>query len=139
MSKPMLLKIAGEPFDALRDDFDKALENLLIGMTEKGSEDGELSVKVEIALEEMQVPDEKSVDGMQRDAVAPSIKYKVVAKMTNKDERSGLCVQPKTCELVWDRSIHKYVLRGLASDQQSFFEDDDDELLGQLNDMIGED
>ena len=109
------LRIEGEAFSNLRLDFNMALENLLSEMQEKESDEADISVKLEIKLEDGEMPDEESIDGMPKRVVIPSIKHKVVARMVLKDERANIACPPATYELVWNKATHGYDLVSLDS------------------------
>lgn len=119
------IHINDETFDGMRGDIDLALQRLIKNMIEKGSEDGKLTVSIEVNLTKESIPNySPNTEEKTRSVYVPIFTHKVGSVMQIKDETKGA----KRCdgmELVWDDEKKEYVLKPIAdTEQRTIFDDD---------------
>lgn len=90
MENCVRLKIEGEIFDDLRKDINMALQKALKEMTDKDSDEGKISIAIDIKLDKERIPDYSSgQEGKSRDIVKPRFLHKVAHAINIKGERKG--------------------------------------------------
>lgn len=112
------LSLSDDTFNALKSDFDQVLGRTLDNMENKESELAEMTIKVKIMLDKRQIADPDN--GGQREIVVPKFDHKVSSVMQVKYEKKGML--SGDYELVFDRSIGKYVIRNINDGQTSMFD-----------------
>lgn len=124
MSKPMVLNLESDAFNAFKADFNMILRNTLATMQQKEVEDASISVKFDVSLIQQPNPNVDSPDShSERDIVSPTFKHKVTAAMKIKSEKGGYVGGPDY-ELVWDKASKDYVMKEIKGNQASIFDDD---------------
>ena len=115
------LSLNGDTFNAFKSDFDQMLRQLLTEMEKRESEEATISVKMAIKLEPDTARDylANGYDGT-RDIIKPSFKHEISTMMQVKNKKSGNLGD--NMELVWDKSLHQYVMRPIDNGQVSFFD-----------------
>lgn len=115
------LSLNGDTFNAFKSDFDQMLRQLLTEMEKRESEEATISVKMAIKLEPDQARDylANGYDGT-RDIIKPSFKHEISTMMQVKNKKSGNL--GGNMELVWDKTLHQYVMRPIDNGQVSFFD-----------------
>ena len=115
------LSLNGDTFNAFKTDFDQMLRKLLTEMEKRESEEATISVKMAIKLEPDQARDylANGYDGT-RDIIKPSFKHEISTMMQVKEKKSGNL--GGNMELVWDKTLHQYVMRPIDNGQVSFFD-----------------
>ena len=95
-------------------------------MVDKDSLFGSLTIKVDIELTPVDVPNfDPSVRGDTRQVLSPKLSHKVSSVMQIKDETKGVS-KYDDYELALDEKLGVYVLKPIASAQQSIFNADYD-------------
>lgn len=125
-SKNFPLSLSGDTFTSLKADFDQMLRKLLMGMEKFECEEGTITIKVGVKLEEDQARDFQAngYDGM-RDIVKPTFKHEVSSAMQIKDKKTGSL--SGNYELVWDRESGQYFVRDIDDGQRTLFDEDEPE------------
>lgn len=125
-SKNFPLSLNGDTFTALKADFDQMLRKLLMGMEKFECEEGTITIKVGVKLEDDQARDFEAngYDGM-RDIVKPTFKHEVSSAMQIKDKKTGSL--SGNYELIWDRESGQYFVRDIDDGQRTLFDDDEPE------------
>ena len=110
-------------FDQLRTDFNFVLQRLIGNMLEKESNDGSMTLKLDISLDNEYIPNfDENVDGETREIHKPKLKHKVTSSVQIKDEKSGN--MDSEMELVMDEN-GCYVLKPIANTTQRTIFDND--------------
>ncbi len=110
-------------FDQLRTDFNFVLQRLIGNMPEKESNDGSMTLKLDISLDNEYIPNfDENVDGETREIHKPKFKHKVTSSVQIKDEKSGN--MDSEMELVMDEN-GCYVLKPIANTTQRTIFDND--------------
>lgn len=110
-------------FDQLRTDFNFVLQRLIGNMLEKESNDGSMTLKLDISLDNEYIPNfDENVDGETREIHKPKFKHKVTSSVQIKDEKSGN--MDSEMELVMDEN-GCYVLKPIANTTQRTIFDND--------------
>lgn len=124
MSKPMVLNLESEAFNAFKSDFNMILRNTLSTMQQKEVEDASISVKFDVSLIQQANPNLDAPDSHgERDITSPTFKHKITANMKIKSEKGGYVGGPDY-ELVWDKDAKDYVMKSIKDTQTSIFDDD---------------
>lgn len=117
------LKINSNAFEAMKADFDKVLKRTLGNMQIKESNEATLTLKLNISLTEMEVPDfESASPNAMRKIHKPRFDHKVSSVMQIKTEESGHL--KGEYELVWDEEAQDFVMKPIDNGQTSIFDDD---------------
>ena len=124
MSKPMVLNLDSEAFNAFKSDFNMILRNTLSTMQQKEVEDASITVKFDISLLQRVNPNVDAPDSPgERDITSPTFKHKVADSMKIKSEKGGY-VGGLDYELVWDKTKSDYVMKPIKDNHTSIFDDD---------------
>ncbi|WP_294395403.1 hypothetical protein [uncultured Clostridium sp.] len=131
MENCVRLKIEGEIFDDLRKDINMALQKALKEMTDKDSDEGKISIAIDIKLDKERIPDYSSgQDGKSRDIVKPRFLHKVAHAINIKGERKG-GINPEMA-MVQDEEDKELVLTYVNNtEQRSIFDDDIQETMNR--------
>jgi len=110
MSKPIVLTLDSEAFNAFKADFQMLLNSTIATMQQKEVEDASIAVKFDIQLQPAANPNLDAPDSAgERDITMPMFKHKVTATMKIKAEKSGYVGGPDY-ELVWDKENHAWAM-----------------------------
>lgn len=131
MENCVRLKIEGEIFDDLRKDINMALQKALKEMTGKDSDEGKISIAIDIKLDKERIPDYSSgQEGKPRDIVKPRLLHKVAHAINIKGERKG-GINPEMA-MVQDEEDKELVLTYVNNtEQKSIFDDDIQETMNR--------
>ena len=112
-------------FKDLKRDFDNVLNSTIQNMYSKGSDEASLTIKLNISIKEVEVPDYSMLyqDSMRK-TFTPSFTHKVSSVLQIKNEQSGKL--GGNYELVYDELEKVYVMKPIENSQQ-YFEGFDDE------------
>ena len=120
----LTLHLTDTAFKPVIADGEVTLQRLLGNMVEKDSLVGSLTIKVDIELTPVDVPNcDPSSLADTRQVLIPKLTHKVSSVMQIKDETKGGS-QYDDYELAWDEKLGEYVLKPIVSAQQSMFNDD---------------
>jgi len=112
------ITIESESFLAIRESFNMLLQRLFKKMEQNHSDEGSISMKVDISIGTEFVPDG---DGGSREVHKPVLKYKINTQVPVKDGSDGK--KETGMELVYDDELKRYVLRYVSEGhQQSIFD-----------------
>ncbi len=113
--------IEGESFAKMRADTNRVLQKLLTNMVEKKTNEGTLTIKVDVsfAQEFMPIPPEEQNEksGATRLVLKPKFKHKIGSAMQIKNEANGEYVSDMM-ELVYDKDTEQYILTPVRDGQQ---------------------
>lgn len=124
MDSTYTLSLNGETFNNLKMDFEQMLQNLLTEMKKRGSQDGSLTIKLNVTLTPGQARDyDSAADGAMRDITKPLFAHKMSTVMQLKNERSGQ--NGGNFELVWDEASGEWVMKEIDNGQTSIFDHED--------------
>lgn len=119
----LTLNINSNAFQAMKDDFDKVLKRTLGNMQVKESDEATLTLKLNISLTEMDVPDfDSAYPNAMRKIHKPRFDHKVSSVMQIKTEESGHL--KGEYELVWDEDAQDFVMKPIDDGQRTLFDDD---------------
>lgn len=119
----LTLNINSNAFEAMKTDFDKVLRRTLGNMQTKESKDATLTVKLNINLTEVEVPDfESAYPNAMRKTNKPRFDHKVSSVMQIKSEESGSL--KGEYELVLDEDEQDFVMKPIDNGQRTLFDDD---------------
>ena len=117
------LDINSDAFETMKRDFDKVLKTTLENMQIRGSNEAALTLKLNIGLAQIEIPDyESSEEGATRIIYKPRIDHKVNSVMSIKSEESGRL--SGEYELAWDNFRQNYVLKPIDDDQIDLFDEE---------------
>lgn len=118
------LRLDGELFDQVREDFNFVLQRLLGNMQEKGADSGALTLKLEIDFDTERIQNfDPDIEGETRTINKPKFKHKITSTVQIKDEKGGN--MDTEMELVMDEESGCYILQPVANTtQRSFFDAD---------------
>ena len=113
------LNINSNAFENMKEDFDKVLKRTLGNMQIKESDEATLTLKLNISLTEMEVPDfESEFPNAMRKIHKTRFDHKVSSVMQIKTEESGHL--KGEYELVWDEEAQDFVMKPIDNGQTSF-------------------
>ena len=117
------LHINDSAFDSMRADTDIVLQRLIKNMVEKDSQEGKVTITIDVALKQDFVPNrDPKIEGETRRVLMPIISHKVGSVMQIKNEAKG-SKNYDGMELVWDDEKGEYVLKPIANtDQMTIFD-----------------
>lgn len=125
MNEPIIrnyeeLTLDSDTFQQIRENFDLLFQKLLRKMEQNNSEEGSITLKIDVNLETDWVPDD---DGNSKEIHKPLIKHKVTTTVPVKDSFDGK--KETGMNLVYDEDLKRYVLRYVqVGGQRSIFDDD---------------
>lgn len=109
------LHFEDETFAKLRNDADQVLQKLLSNMAEKGSQEGKLTITMDVVFEEEAVMDTEN--GGSRIVHTPKFQHKVGSVLQIKNEQKGN-MNCDGMEMVLDDEKNEYVLRSITGKEQ---------------------
>ncbi len=118
-----VIDIDGDVFACLRKDINTILRRMLSNMQSKGSESGEITVKIEVSAINESIPDAVSGEGAYRDIVRPEFKHTVSSTMKIQDKETGKF--SGEYELVWDKDTCQWIAKKIENGQVSIDELDE--------------
>lgn len=115
------LSIKDDLFAKFGDDFDHILAGIVKNMNEQQVEEAEITAKMAIKLDLVQVPypTDANLNG-HRDALVPTIKHTIASAIKIKNEKKG-CI-PEGYELVQDPVTGCFVLVKVSNGQSTMFD-----------------
>jgi len=118
------LTLSGDTFWEMKNDFDEILLKTLSSMEYKNSSSAEITLKMEISLPEIYLPDLSIVNHTAtRKAIAPRFEHKVSSVIQTKNKVSGRF--NGNYELIWNEERKEYIMREINNGQMNFYDDDD--------------
>lgn len=112
------MKIEGDVFATARENFDLLMQRLFASMEKNNSDEGSITLKVDIQMKQDWVPD--GVGG-STEVNKPVIKHKVTIAVPVKDSMDSK--KDTGMNLVWDEELNRYVLRYInEGGQMSLFD-----------------
>lgn len=112
------ITIGSDSFQKARDNFDALLQRLFKRMEQNNSDEGSITMKVDINIITDYVPDE---NGKNRRVSKPILKHKISSAVPVKDDLAGK--QDTGMELVYDDELGRYVLKYVSvGGQKSIFD-----------------
>lgn len=122
-NRNLVLTLESNAFAKMKEDFDNILKRTLGNMQVKESHDATLTLKLNISLEETDVPDfESPFENAMKTIHKPRFDHKVTSVMQIKNEESGSL--KGDYELVWSEEMNDYVMKPIDNGQRSFFDDE---------------
>ena len=119
------MMIESDVFANVRDNFDSLLQKLFKSMENNESDEGSITLKVNLNMVEDWVP---NGEGGTIHIKKPVLKHKVSIEVPVKDSIDGR--KDSGMNLVWDDDLHRYVLNYInEGGQQSLFDPDYEENL----------
>lgn len=117
------LHISDDAFESMRIDADRVLQHLIKNMVEKESNEGKVTISIDVSLRTEFVPNrDPNVEGETRVVKKPMFSHKVGSVMQIKNEAKG-GVNYDGMELAWDNDKGEYVLKPIANtDQMTIFD-----------------
>lgn len=118
------LTMDSDTFEGLKRDMTFVLQRLLGNMLEKGSNEGNLTVKMDISLASESVPNyDPNAEEKYRTIMKPKFVHKINSVMKITDEKKGNL--DTEMELVFDEEAGEYCMRPVINTtQRSLFDDD---------------
>lgn len=118
------LTMDSDTFEDLKRDMTFVLQRLLGNMLEKGSDEGSLTVKMDISLASESVPNcEPNAKEKFRTIQKPKFAHKISSVMKITNEKKGNL--DTEMELVFDEEVGEYYMRPVINTtQRSLFDDD---------------
>ena len=114
------MKIEGDVFATARENFDLLMQRLFASMEKNNSDEGSITLKVDIQMKQDWVLD--GVGG-STEVNKPVIKHKVTIAVPVKDSMDSK--KDTGMNLVWDEELNRYVLRYInEGGQMSLFDPD---------------
>lgn len=125
------MRIESDVFATARENFDLLMQRLFKSMEKNNSDEGSITLKVDLQMSQDWVPDGK---GGSIEINKPVIKHKVSIAVPVKDSMDGK--KDAGMNLVWDEELKRYVLKYInEGGQQSLFDPDYEENLKAWADL----
>ena len=119
------MKIESDVFTTARENFDLLMQRLFKSMEKNNSDEGSITLQVDLQMKQDWVPDGK---GGSVELNKPVIKHKVSIAVPVKDSMDGK--KDAGMNLVYDEELKRYVLKYInEGGQQSLFDPDYEENL----------
>lgn len=118
------ITLEDELFEKARNSFNTVMQRMLKNMIQSQSEDGSITMKVEVHMTAESMQDfSQGAKNAYRDVRTPQFKHKISSQVTVKDEASG--DSAPGLELVWDEDLQMFVLKPITGGaQRSMFDPD---------------
>lgn len=117
------LTLDSDTFETVRANFDLLLQKLLNKMSQNDSDEGSITLKIDIQMMSEFIPDE---DGGSHKANKPVFKHKVTTTVPVKDSLDDK--KDTGMELVYDDELKRYILKYVSpGGQRSIFDEDFEE------------
>lgn len=114
------IMLDSESLEKAKEDFDILLQKLFRKMEQNDSDEGSITLKVDVKMQVEYMPDEK---GESRRITKPVLKHKVTSTVPVKDNLDG--TRNTGMALVYDDELKRYVLKYVSEGgQRSIFDDD---------------
>lgn len=121
-----------ETFAQVRENFDMLLQRLFQKMQQNNSDEGSISLKIDVNMIDDYIPGE---DGITRRISKPVLKHKITTTVPVKDSLDGK--KDAGMELVYDEELKRYVLKYVSvGGQRSIFDDDYQEVMNGKGEVI---
>lgn len=115
-----------ETFAQVRENFDLLLQKLFQKMQQNNSDEGSITLKVDVNMVDDYIPGE---DGETRRISKPVLKHKINTTVPVKDSIDGK--KDSGMELVYDEDLKRYVLKYVSvGGQRSIFDEDFPDIVG---------
>lgn len=129
------MKIESDVFATARENFDLLMQRLFASMEKNNSDEGSITLKVDIQMKQDWVPD--GIGG-STEVNKPVIKHKVTIAVPVKDSMDSK--KDTGMNLVWDEELNRYVLRYInEGGQLSFFNPDYEKNVNEKESGMNED
>ena len=118
------LTLESDVFEDARAKFDGVLQKLFKSMLDSKSEEGSITLKIDVEMQTMSVPHfENGEEKEERNIHVPSFSYKVSSQVAVKNEQKGN--KNPEMELAFDPDTSTFVLQYINNTtQRSMFDDD---------------
>lgn len=118
------LDFESNTFEDMKRDMTFVLQRLIGNMEEKGSNEGTMTLKIDITMIKEFIPNyDPEIKGETREVSKPQFKHKVTSAVKISDEKSGSLNNEMEC--VFDKETGTYVMVPIANTQQrSIFDAD---------------
>ena len=118
------LTLESDVFEDARAKFDGVLQKLFKSMLDSKSEEGSITLKIDVEMQTMSVPHfENGEEKGERNIHVPSFSYKVSSQVAVKNEQKGN--KNPEMELAFDPDTSTFVLQYINNTtQRSMFDDD---------------
>lgn len=118
------LDFDSDTFEDMKRDMTFVLQRLIGNMEEKGSNEGTMTLKIDITMIKEFIPNyDPDVKGETREVSKPQFKHKVTSAVKISDEKSGSLNNEMEC--IFDKETGSYVMVPIANTQQrSIFDAD---------------
>lgn len=123
-----------ETFAQVRENFDMLLQRLFQKMQKNNSDEGSISLKIDVNMIDDYIPGE---DGITRRISKPVLKHKITTTVPVKDSLDGK--KDAGMGLVYDEELKRYVLKYVSvGGQRSIFDDDYQDVMNGKGEIIDE-
>lgn len=118
------LDFDSDTFEDMKRDMTFVLQRLIGNMEEKGSNEGTMTLKIDITMIKEFIPNyDTDIEGETREVSKPQFKHKVTSAVKISDEKSGSLNNEMEC--IFDKETGTYVMVPIANTQQrSIFDAD---------------
>lgn len=118
------LDFDSDTFEDMKRDMTFVLQRLIGNMEEKGSNEGTMTLKIDITMIKEFIPNyDPDIKGETREVSKPQFKHKVTSAVKISDEKSGSLNNEMEC--IFDKETGIYVMVPIANTQQrSIFDAD---------------
>lgn len=118
------LDFDSDTFEDMKRDMTFVLQRLIGNMEEKGSNEGTMTLKIDITMIKQFIPNySPDIEGETREVSKPQFKHKVTSAVKISDEKSGSLNNEMEC--IFDKETGTYVMVPIANTQQrSIFDAD---------------
>ena len=118
------LDFDSDTFEDMKQDMNFVLQRLLGNMQEKGTNEGSMTIKIDVTLIKEFIPNyDPDIKGESREISKPQFKHKVTSAVKINDEKSGSF--NNEMEMVMDEETGVFKLVSIANTQQRTIFDSD--------------
>lgn len=118
------LDFDSDTFEDMKQDMNFVLQRLLGNMQEKGTNEGSMTIKIDVTLVKEFIPNyDPDIKGESREVSKPQFKHKVTSAVKINDEKSGSF--NNEMEMVMDEETGVFILQPIANTQQRTIFDSD--------------
>lgn len=110
------LSLRDDMFEGMFDDSDAVLQGLIRNMVEKKSEEGSITIKIDVRLKQDVAPANGNISEARK-VTKPEFTHKVGYSMQIKDELKGETLMDGY-ELVYDEETNMYIMKPIVVGQQ---------------------
>ena len=115
------LRITSEVFEDARNKFDGVLQKLFKTMLESRSDEGSITMKVDVSIKTTEIPDSRT--GKNREINVPAFGCKVSSTVALKNKEEA--ISSPEMELIFDDESMSYKLTYISNTEQKTIWDDD--------------